>query len=143
MTNDTTLQRVAAPAGRVLLALIFIVAGFQKLTGYAGTQGYMEAMGVPGGLLPLVILTELGGGLLLALGWQARIVAFLLAGFTLIAGVIFHLLPGLAAEGMEAQNQTIHFLKNLSIVGGLGLVMAFGAGPVSVDGRGRRAALAV
>ncbi|NIP73929.1 MAG: DoxX family protein, partial [Gammaproteobacteria bacterium] len=75
---DRNLRQIAAPAGRALLALIFIISGLQKLTGYAGTQGYMEAMGVPGALLPLVIVVELGGGLALLIGWQARIAAFLL-----------------------------------------------------------------
>jgi len=122
------LQTLAAPAGRVLLALIFIISGAQKLTGYAATQGYMEMMGVPGGLLPLVILTELGGGLALALGWQARTVAFLLAGFSVISGLIFHLIPGLSATGMEAQMQLVNFWKNVSIAGGMLAIVAFGPG---------------
>lgn len=131
----TQIQTFAAPAGRVLLALIFILSGFQKITGYAGTQGYMEAMGVPGFLLPLVILVELGGGLALLVGWQARLAALLLAGFSLLSGVIFHYLPSLGLEGMEAQMQMISFLKNVSIAGGMLMVVALGAGPVSVDHR--------
>jgi len=130
------LQKYAAPVGRVLLAFIFIFAGFGKITGYEGTQAYMEMMGVPGALLPLVILTELGGGLLLAFGYQTRLVAFLLAGFSVISGAIFHLLPGLAAEGMEAQTQLIMFMKNVSIAGGMLMVVALGAGSFAVDRRG-------
>ncbi len=132
---DRNLRQIAAPAGRALLALIFIISGLQKLTGYAGTQGYMEAMGVPGALLPLVIVVELGGGLALLIGWQARIAAFLLGGFALLSGLIFHLIPGLGMEGMEAQMQTISFMKNVSIAGGMAMVVALGAGPVAVDRR--------
>ena len=124
----------AAPAGRVLLALIFVMSGVQKIFGYEGTQGYMEAMGVPGALLPAVIAVEILGGLALALGWQARLAAVALAGFTLIAGVLFHLVPSFGMEGMAAQNEMIHFMKNLALVGGLFLVTAFGAGPVSIEG---------
>ena len=67
--------------GRVLIALIFIVAGYGKIGGYEATQGYMAAMGVPGGLLPLVIILELGGGILLILGLFTRYIAVALAGF--------------------------------------------------------------
>jgi putative oxidoreductase len=124
---------LAAPAGRILLAFIFIMAGAQKITGYAGTQGYMEAMGVPGALLPLVILTELGGGILLVLGYRARLVAFLLAGFSLLSGLLFHLIPSMGLEGMEAQSQMINFMKNVSIAGGMLMVTALGAGAYSLD----------
>jgi putative oxidoreductase len=133
MTNQ--IETYAAPLGRMMLALIFVLSGFQKITGYEGTQGYMEMMGVPGGLLPLVILTELGGGLALALGWQTRIAAFLLAGFTLLSGLLFHFLPSLGLDGMEAQMQMIMFLKNVSITGGLLFIVALGAGPLSLDRR--------
>ncbi len=133
MTNQ--IENYAAPLGRMMLALIFVLSGFQKITGYEGTQGYMEMMGVPGGLLPLVILTELGGGLALALGWQTRIAAFLLAGFTLLSGLLFHFLPSLGLDGMEAQMQMIMFLKNVSITGGLLFIVALGAGPLSLDRR--------
>lgn len=129
------LNKFASPAGRVLIAYLFIMAGYSKITGYAGTQGYMEMMGVPGGLLPLVILLELGGGLLLLGGYQTRLVALLLGGFTLISGVLFHLLPGAGLEGMAAQNEQIHFMKNLAIAGGLGFVFANGAGAFSIDNR--------
>lgn len=135
----TNLLNLAAPAGRVLLALMFILSGAQKITGYAGTQGYMEAMGVPGALLPLVILLELGGGIALLVGWQARIVAFLLAGFCLLSGFIFHYLPSTGMEGMEAQMQMISFLKNVSIAGGMLMVTALGAGPYALDTRGKLA----
>ena len=78
------LQIFAAPLGRIMIALIFVTSGFSKISGYAGTQGYMEAMGVPGALLPLVIAVEFLGGLAVVLGWHTRIAAFLLAGFSLL-----------------------------------------------------------
>jgi putative oxidoreductase len=119
--------------GRLLLASLFILSGIGKLgAGYAGTQGYMEAMGVPGALLPLVILAELGGGLLLVLGWQTRWAAYGLAGFTLVTGVIFH-------HNLGDQIQMIMFMKNLSIAGGLLLLGLHGAGAWSVDHRSGRA----
>lgn len=140
MTDN--LKDLAAPAGRAALALIFILSGVQKIGGYAATQGYMEFMGVPGGLLPLVIAVELGAGVALLLGWQARIAAFLLAGFSVLSGLIFHLVPSFGLEGMAAQAETIGFLKNVSIAGGLLVVTALGAGPWSLDAR-RRDGIAV
>lgn len=117
-------------ASRLLMSLIFIVSGIGKLTGYAGAQGYMEAMGVPGALLPLVILTELGGGLALLAGFQTRLVAAALAGFTLVAALIFH-------HNFADQMQMIHFMKNLAMTGGLLLFVKHGAGSPSIDaGRG-------
>ncbi len=140
MTDN--LKDLAAPAGRAALALIFILSGVQKIGGYAATQGYMDFMGVPGGLLPLVIAVELGAGIALLLGWQARIAAFLLAGFSVLSGLIFHLVPSFGLEGMAAQAETIGFLKNVSIAGGLLVVTALGAGPWSLDAR-RRDGIAV
>jgi len=119
-------------AGRILLSIIFITAGFSKIGGYEGTQGYMEAMGVSGMLLPLVIILELGGGLLLLAGFQARIIAFLLAGFCVVAGVLFHYQPA-------DQIQMILFMKNITIAGGLLLIVARGAGSLSVDGKLKKA----
>jgi len=125
-----TIQNFAAPIGRVLLALMFLVAGLNKISGYAGMQGYMESMGVPGMLLPLVIALEIVGGLALMLGWHTRLTAFLLAGFTLLATAIFH-------SNLGDQTQMLFFMKNLSITGGLLLVVSHGAGPYSIDNRGR------
>ncbi len=92
------MKDVALLVGRVLLALMFVMAGWGKIGGYAGTQGYMEAMGVPGFMLPLVILLELGGGLAIMLGLFTRSLSVLLAGFTLMAAFIFHYQP---AEQMQ------------------------------------------
>jgi putative oxidoreductase len=131
----TNLQNLAAPIGRLMLATIFIMAGAQKITGYAGTQGYMEMMGVPGALLPLVILTELGGGILLLLGWQTRLVAFALAGFSILSGILFHLLPSFGMEAMQAQGEMIGFMKNVSIAGGMLMLVSLGGGAFALDNR--------
>ncbi|MGZ5037539.1 MAG: DoxX family protein [Usitatibacter sp.] len=127
-TND-----IAALVGRILLAVIFIISGFGKITGYDGTAAYMAAKHMPmvSVLLPLTILTELGGGLALAAGFKARWVALLLAGFTILAAIIFH--DFWAADAAAKMNQQIHFLKNISIAGGMLMVFAFGPGRLSVD----------
>lgn len=77
-------------AGRILLAQIFIISGFSKIGGYAGTQAYMASVGLPGALLPLVIALELLGGLALIVGIKTRWVAFALAGFSVVSALIFH-----------------------------------------------------
>jgi putative oxidoreductase len=126
-----TLQSLAAPAGRILISLIFVHSAVGKIAGFAGTQAYMESAGVPGMLLPLVIAVELLGGLAIILGWHTRLAAFLLAGFTLLAAVLFHAHSG-------DQMQMIMFMKNLAIAGGFLMIVAHGAGPYSIDNRGRR-----
>ncbi len=130
--NSNT-QHLAALAGRILLAVIFLISGFGKITGYDGTAGYMAAKGLPmiGVLLPLTILTELGGGIALVAGFKARWVALLLAGFTLLAAIIFH--DFWAAEAAQKMGQQINFLKNVAITGGMLMVFAFGPGRYSVD----------
>lgn len=115
-------------AGRFLLSAIFVQSGWGKIGRYASTQAYMEKMGVPGSLLPLVIATELGLGLLIVIGWQTRIAAFLIAGFTLLAGILFHYDPG-------NSGQMIQFMKNIAIAGGFLMLVANGPGPWSIDGR--------
>ena len=114
--------------GRVLLAAMFLLAGIQKIGGYEGTQGYMEAMGVPGTLLPAVIALEIGGALAIIAGFFTRWVAAALAGFTLAAAFLFHYQP-------EDQMQMILFLKNISIAGAFLILVARGAGPWSLDAR--------
>lgn len=122
-----------APVARVLLALIFIVSGFGKLMDPAGAAGYIESGGLPGVLVWPTIAVELGGGLLVALGLFSRISALALAGFSVLAGVLYHFLPGQGMEGMEAMTQQIMFLKNLGLAGGLLLVTAMGPGPYSLS----------
>lgn len=131
----TALIPYAAPLGRLLLSVMFILSGLQKIGGYAGTAQYMEAMGVPGALLPLVILVEVVGGIALLVGWRARTAAFLLAGFSVLSGILFHLVPSFGLEGMEAQLQMIGFMKNLTIAGGMLMVVAFGPGPLALSAR--------
>ena len=113
-------------AGRLLIAALFLIAGYGKMGDYAGTQAYMQSMGVPGDLLPLVILLELGGGLAIVLGWLTRPVALLLAGFSIAAGVIFH---GGSADTM----QRIMLLKDLGLAGGFLFLVGNGAGRLSLD----------
>lgn len=113
---------------RIFLAQIFVLSGMFKIIGYEGTQNYMEAMGIPGMLLPLVIFIEIGGGLAIILGWQTRWTAIALAFFTVLAGVIFH-------SNFSDHIQMIMFMKNIAITGGLLLLAAHGAGEYSLDGR--------
>ena len=85
-----TLENTTDLMGRVLIAAMFLIAGIGKISGYAGTQGYMQSMGVPGALLPLVIALEIFGAIAIIVGYRTRFVAAALAGFTLAAGFIFH-----------------------------------------------------
>ena len=117
-------------AARILMSQIFIISGIGKITGYAGTQAYMAKMGVPGALLPLVILTEVGGGLALLFGFQTRWVALALAGFCVVSALIFHL-------NFSDQMQMINFMKNLAMAGGLLMFVRYGAGAPAIDTRSR------
>ena len=119
---------LAAPVGRVLISFMFVMSGASKIGGYAATQGYMEAMGVPGMLLPLVIITELGLGLAVMVGYQTRIAAFGLAGFCILAAVLFH-------AKFSDQMQMIMFMKNIGLAGGFLFLVAHGAGAYSIDKR--------
>ncbi|MGR3914267.1 MAG: DoxX family protein [Gammaproteobacteria bacterium] len=113
--------------GRVGLAAVFLMAGAAKLGGgYAGTQGYMEAHGVPGLLLPLVIALEIIGAMALIAGWKTRWFALALAGFSLAAALLFHL-------DFADNVQSIFFMKNLAIAGGLMVLSCAGAGRFSID----------
>jgi putative oxidoreductase len=130
---NPNIQNTAALVGRILLALIFIQAGFGKITGYDGTAAYMAGKGLPmiGVLLPLTILVELGGGLALAVGFKARWAALALAVFTLLAGFLFH--NFWAVEAAQKMAQQTQFMKNLAMAGGMLMVFAFGPGRFSVD----------
>jgi len=128
--NQSTLTAATQVTGRALMSAIFILSGIGKIGAYAATQGYMESKGVPGVLLPAVILLELGGGLAVLLGWQTRISAFLLAGFCLLSALIFH-------TNFGDQMQSILFLKNMAMAGGFLFLVAGGAGAWSLDARRR------
>jgi len=119
--------------GRVLLALIFIIAGYGKITGFEGTVGYMQAYNVPMTqvLAVLAIIVELGGGLMIAVGWKARWAAAAIFIFVLVASFIFHAFWAVPAD--QAQLQNIMFMKNLAIMGGMLYIIVYGSGPLSVD----------
>jgi len=117
---------------RVLMAIIFVAAGLSKLTAFGPTAGYIASQGIP--LAPLVtagtIALEIGGGLMLIAGFQARWAAAALALFTLVAAVLFHNFWAAAPD--QLQNQLIHFQKNLAMVGGLLMVVLHGSGAYSL-----------
>jgi putative oxidoreductase len=122
--------------GRILIATIFLLSGFGKLTGFAGTAGYMASKIPLSGtlidlLLVITIVIELGGGIALVLGWKARLAALVLFLWMIPVTLIFHNFWGVPAD--QAMNQQIHFLKNLAIMGGMLMIMANGPGPLSVD----------
>ncbi|MDZ5449202.1 DoxX family protein [Labrys sp. ZIDIC5] len=114
--------------GRILIAAIFLLSGFGKLTAPAATAGYIAAAGLPLPYLGVIIaiLVELVGGILLILGYQTRLVALAMAVFSVAAAAFFH-------NNLGDQNQFIHFFKNIAMAGGLLQVVAFGAGSLSVD----------
>jgi len=115
-------------AARILLSAMFFMAGLSKIGAYAGTQGYMESQGVPGFLLPLVIGVEVIAPVLLVVGWQTRYAAIALAGFTAAAALMFHL-------NFADQIESIMFMKNIAITGGLLLLATHGAGELSLDSK--------
>ena len=119
-----------APAGRVLIAFMFVMSGLNKINNYGNTAGWMNAMGVPGSLLPIVIVLEVLGGAAIMIGWQTRIAASLFAAFSVMSAAIFH-------ADFSDQNQMIHFMKNVSIAGGFLFLIVHGAGTYSMDNRGK------
>lgn len=126
---QTIIATFSAPAGRALLSLIFIMSGLNKISAYEGTQGYMEAMGVPGGFLPLVIALEVLGGLAILVGYKTRLAALALAGFSVMSAILVH-------ADFSDQMQMMSFMKNLTIAGGFLMIVAHGAGACSLDKRG-------
>ncbi len=130
LVNQPAVNTALAIIARLLASAIFITAGSSKLgAGYAGTRAYMASAGVPASILPLVIMLEIGGGLALLFGFQTRLVAIVLAGFCIVAGLLFH-------SGTD-QMQQIMFMKNLAMAGGLLASTVFGAGRLSLDGETR------
>jgi len=114
--------------GRILIALMFLQSGISKIGSYSATSHYMAAKGVPSLLLPLVIILEVAGSVAIILGWKTRLFAFLLAGFCILAPLLFHL-------NFADQTQSIMFMKDISIAGGFLIIFARGAGDLSLDGK--------
>ena len=131
------LQDPLSLVGRLLLAALFLPAGIAKLTGFAGTVGYISSVGLP---LPqvaaaLAVVVEIVGGAALVAGYGTRLAAVALALFTLVASVFFHNYWALPAD--QQMIQQLLFFKNIAVVGGLLVLAAWGPGAWSVDGRGR------
>ena len=119
--ESKTLSNLSLLTGRGMLSVMFIMAGISKIGAYAGTQAYMESTGLPGQLLPAVIALEIAGGLAILVGYQTRVAALLLAGFTLMAAIVFH-------SDFSQQMQSILFTKNIAIAGAFLLLYAQGPG---------------
>lgn len=128
-----TLNLYGPLVGRILIALLFILAGVGKISGFEGTAGYIASKGLPFPelLTAGTIAVEIGGGLLLAIGWKARCAALSLFVFTALTAFIFHNFWSLPPA--QAQEQMIHFMKNLSIMGGLLFVVTHGSGRLSLE----------
>jgi len=120
------IQTYTSFIGRLMISTIFLMAGWSKIGAYQATQSYMQAMGVEPNLLPLVIITELLGAIAIIIGYKTQLAAFLLASFTILAAVLFH-------GNFSDQMQTILFMKNIAIAGGLLFIVTNGAGCFSID----------
>jgi len=122
---------------RILLAMIFLISGYDKIGGFSKVAAFMASKGIPLSEIALAvsIVLEIGGGLLLIAGWQVRWVAAAIFVWLIPVTLLFH--NFWAVDAAQYQNQLNHFLKNLCIMGGMLYVMAFGAGPLSVDNRRR------
>ena len=127
------LNRYGPLVGRLMISAIFVVSGFGKIIGFDGTVGYIASKGLPLPQLAAIaaIVFEFGGGILLSVGWKTRSAAAAMCIFTVVAALIFHNFWAVPAE--QAQNQMIHFMKNICMAGGLVYVVVFGSGPLSVD----------
>lgn len=129
------LEKPLTLIARILLAAIFIIAGLSKIGGFESTVAYIASKGLPapGLIAALTIAIEVLGGIAIVLGYKARIAAFVLAMFTILAAVIFHNFWDASAD--QAYVQNIMFMKNLSIAGGLLLLTVFGVGGLSIDSK--------
>jgi putative oxidoreductase len=125
----------AALVGRILIALIFVLSGFNKIGGFSGVVGYIGSKGLPMPqvLAALTIALELGGGILLVIGWKTRWVALLFFLWLIPTTLVFHRFWGIDAAQVQAQ--FVNFMKNVSIMGAMAMLMAFGPGTYSVDKR--------
>lgn len=130
MQNATNTSSSFPLIGRLMMAAIFLISGLGKIAAPATTIGYIGAMGLPFPTLGflLAVAVEVGGGVLLVLGFQTRIVALVLAVFSVVTGVVFH-------HAIGDQNQLFNLLKNIAMAGGLLQIMTFGPGSFSLDAR--------
>jgi putative oxidoreductase len=126
----TRMNDAAALAGRLLLSVIFLLSGFEKLAGFGGTVGDMAQEGLPLPFLAalIAVVVECVGGILLVVGWQTRLTGLVLAVWCIATGVVAH-------SNFADQNMMLHFLKNLAMAGGFLQLTAFGAGAWSLDAR--------
>lgn len=131
----TTTQSAAILAGRVLLAFMFITAGFAKLGDVPGIMAYTASAGIPGFLAIPAIALEILGGLAILVGWQTRPAALALAAFSVVAGVLYHYVPAQGLEGFARMAEMNQFYKNVTIAGGFLVLSAFGPGAWSVEAR--------
>lgn len=134
-----SLQNPLSLLGRVLIALLFVPAGWSKIGGFEGTVGYIASVGLP---MPQVaaavaIVVELVGGLALLFGFGTRIAALALAVFTLVATFFFHAFWAVPPEAVMVQQ--LMFFKNIAVTGGLLVLVAFGGGAFSLDAKRARA----
>jgi len=130
---NQSIRRAAPLIGRILLAIIFLWSGARKVMGFKGTVGYIAGAGLPMPevLTVLSIIIEIGGGLMLIVGWNARLAAAALFLWMIPVTYYFHNFWAVPAD--QVQMQQINFFKNLGIMGGLLLVFGLGSGPYSVD----------
>lgn len=119
--------------GRILIALIFVLSGISKLGAIAATSNHMASVGIPyaNDLVWSAVALELGGGAMLIVGLLTRLVALALFFYTLVLAVLFH--PYWAFTGAAAHTQHAYFYEHLAMMGGMLFVVAFGAGPYSLD----------
>ena len=133
--TTTTNRDSAALIGRILLTLMFIISGWGKITGFSDSAGYIASQGLPMPqvLLVIAIAIELGAGLAIAFGWKTRWAAVAMMVFMIVVTPIFHAFWNVPAD--QATMQQINFMKNLSILGGMILLFAWGPGRYSLDER--------
>ena len=122
------INTVSAPIGRLLISFIFLMSGVNKIGNYSNTSGWMESMGISSSLLPLVIIIEVLAAIAIIVGWKTKIAAFLLAGFCVLSGLIFH-------NDFSNQIEMIMLMKNFAIAGGFLIIVANGPGKFSLDNK--------
>jgi putative oxidoreductase len=126
----TGVQPILALLGRILIAAVFLWSGYGKVTDFANNVGYAASFGMPVPQLAIILgaVVELLGSTLLIIGFQVRLVAFIMAGFAIVTALVFH-------RNFADFEQELNFMKNLSIAGGLLQIAALGGGAYSIDGR--------